>query len=186
MSVECRKAAWPSAGRYVWLPRLRLHRHVTVMAAFAIGGMSRMAGAAEQRFAVPQEPVPVAVDGAASLIQVTASLALVLAAVFAAGWLLRRLRGFGRLGADAIEIVADAAVGTKERAVLVQVGKQQMLLGVAPGRVNLLHVLEEPVAVKPKRYSGLVPGNTADAESAAPQGVARPEFKAILKRSLGL
>jgi len=91
------------------------------------------------------------------------------------------------LGADAIEIVADAALGTKERAVLVQVGKQQMLLGVAPGRVSLLHVLEEPVPVKTKRYSGLVPGNAGDGEGAGvAESAARPEFKAILKRSLGL
>lgn len=186
MSAERLKAVL-SAVPYSPISLFPLHRCVMVLVAFAASGMSRMAGAAEQRFAVPQEPVPVAVDGAASLVQVTASLALVLAAVFAAGWLLRRLRGFGRLGADAIEIVADAAVGTKERAVLVQVGKQQMLLGVAPGRVNLLHVLEEPVPVKAKRYSGLVPGNAGDGEDPGVTGsAARPEFKAILKRSLGL
>lgn len=186
MSAECRKAASSPAVQHSGTPGFPLHRHAMVLAAFATSGMSRMACAAEQRFAVPQEPVPVAVDGAASLVQVTASLALVLAAVFVAGWLLRRLRGFGRLGADAIEIVADAAVGTKERAVLVQVGKQQMLLGVAPGRVNLLHVLEEPVPVKPKRYSSFVPGNAGDEGAAVAEGAARPEFKAILKRSLGL
>ena len=66
--------------------------------------------------------------------QVTLSLVLVLAAVFAAAWVVRRLRGFGKFGAGAIEIVADIALGAKERAVLVQVGKQQLLLGVTPGR----------------------------------------------------
>ena len=69
-------------------------------------------------------------SGAGSLAQVTLSLVLVLAAVFAAAWAMRSLRGFGRSGAGAIEIVAEIALGPKERAVLMQVGKQQLLLGV--------------------------------------------------------
>ena len=36
-------------------------------------------------------------------------------------------------------------MGARERVVLIQVGKQQMLLGVAPGRVQTLHVLDEPL-----------------------------------------
>jgi flagellar protein FliO/FliZ len=98
------------------------------------------------------------------------SLLLVLAAVFAAAWLVRRLRTFGKFGPGAIEIIADVAVGTKERAVLVQVGKQQLLLGVAPGRVNTLHVLSEAVSVNPHPVSAPPPA----------------DFKSILKRSLGL
>jgi flagellar protein FliO/FliZ len=115
--------------------------------------------------------------GTGSLAQVTLSLILVLAAVFAAAWVARRLR-FGRFGSGPIEIIADVAVGAKERAVLVQVGKQQLLLGVAPGRVNTLHVLSEPVQT-PARPDTL-------SVDAAGQGGPRPDFKSILKRSLGL
>jgi flagellar protein FliO/FliZ len=137
-----------------------------------------LASAAEQQpFAAPRVAQPVAAPGAASLAQVTLSLVLVLAAVFAAAWVVRRLRGFGKFGPGAIEIVADVAVGTKERAVLVQVGRQQLLLGVAPGRVSTLHVLPEPVT--PSRVAA------SSAEVVDPSG-ARPDFKAILKRSLGL
>ena len=53
---------------------------------------------------------------------------------------------FGKFGSGPIEIIADVSLGAKERAVLVQVGGKQLLLGVAPGRVNTLHVLDEPVA----------------------------------------
>jgi flagellar protein FliO/FliZ len=133
-----------------------------------------LATAAEQQpFAAPRAAEAVAGPGAGSLAQVTLSLVLVLAAVFAAAWLVRRVRGFGRLGPGAIEILADVAVGTKERAVLVQVGRQQLLLGVAPGRVSTLHVLAEPVTTTPP------------ASGAEPSGV-RPDFKSILKRSVGL
>ena len=37
------------------------------------------------------------------------------------------------------------ALSTRERIVLVQVGDTQVLLGVAPGRVEAVHVLDKPV-----------------------------------------
>ena len=129
--------------------------------------------ATDKPFAAPQTPEHPVATTAGSLLQVTVSLALVLAAVFAAAWVVRRLRGFGRFGANAIQVVADAPLGTRERAVLIQVGEQQLLLGVAQGHVNLLHVLPQPVAIAPPPAPG------------AEQG-ARPDFAAILKRSLGL
>jgi flagellar protein FliO/FliZ len=45
-----------------------------------------------------------------------------------------------------MRVIAGLPLGARERAVLVQVGNQQILLGVAPGRVQMLHVLESPVA----------------------------------------
>jgi flagellar protein FliO/FliZ len=106
---------------------------------------------------------------------------LVLAAVFASAWVVRRFRNFGRPGAGAINIIADVALGTKERAVLIQVGAQQLLVGVAPGRVNTLHVLAEPVHTNDAQRGGA--GAELSPSSSSPP---RPDFKAILKRSLGL
>ncbi|MBM0108338.1 flagellar biosynthetic protein FliO [Steroidobacter sp. S1-65] len=132
---------------------------------------------AAEKFAAP-EPAQSPAVGAGSLMQVTLSLLLVLGIVFAAAWATRRLRGFGRFGNSSLQVVTDLAVGTKERVVLVQVGKQQLLLGVAPGRVNTLHVLDEPVVPQPSTnitpaVDGSMPAHPAD-------------FKSILKRSLGL
>ena len=147
---------------------------VTCSAAFA-------AEQPEKAFAAPQVAERVATPGAGSLVQVTLSLVLVLAAVFAAAWAVRRLKTFGRFSSGPIEIIADVSIGAKERAVLVQVGGKQLLLGVAPGRVTTLHVLDEPVAIDSQRP-------TADSQSAAavPGTPQRPDFKSILKRSLGL
>jgi flagellar protein FliO/FliZ len=135
--------------------------------------ISAAAFAADKPFAAPQTPEHPAASTAGSLLQVTLSLALVLAAVFAAAWVVRRLSGFGRFGANAIQVVADAPLGTKERAVLVQVGEQQLLLGVTQSQVNLLHVLPQPISIAPPPAPGGEQGN-------------RPDFAAILKRSLGL
>jgi flagellar protein FliO/FliZ len=147
------------------------------IAGYCLPLVAQAAFAAEQPFAAPKAADPIAPASAGSLAQVTLSLLLVLAAVFAAAWLVRRLRTFGKFGPSAIEVIADVAVGTKERAVLVQVGKQQLLLGVAPGRVNTLHVLTEMVHVSP------LP-NPPPATGGGDMG--RPDFKSILKRSLGL
>src|SRR5262245_6888350 len=92
--------------------------------------------AAEQPFAAPQVQQHAPVSTAGSLAQVTLSLLLVLAAVFAAAWVARRLRGLGRFGANVIQVVADAPLGTKERAVLIEVGGQQLLLGVTAGQIS--------------------------------------------------
>lgn len=172
---EATKATLATAVTRVAARMRSLVAHAT--AATLVTLASFAASAAEKPFAAPQvaEQAPVATAG--SLAQVTVSLLLVLAAVFAAAWVVRRLRGFGKFGANAIQIIADAPLGTKERAVLIQVGNQQLLLGVAPGRVNMLHVLTEQVS----------DGRQATGDSQkAPEFPVRPDFKAILKRSLGL
>jgi len=142
---------------------------------------SVFAAEAERPFAAPQAVERVATPSAGSLVQVTLSLALVLAAVFAAAWLVKRLKTFGKFGSGPIEIVADVSLGTKERAVLVQVGGKQLLLGVAPGRVSTLHVLDEPIAREQLKST-----TPASMQTDAAAFAQRPDFKAILKRSLGL
>lgn len=149
--------------------------------AFLLSFVSSAAFAAEQPFAAPETAKAVSSSPAAGLVQVTLSLMLVLAAVFAAAWIVRRMRNFGRPGAGAINIIADVALGQKERAVLIQVGAQQLLVGVAPGRVNTLHVLAEPVRTNDAQRGGGGDGNSPSS-SPSPQ----PDFKSILKRSLGL
>jgi flagellar protein FliO/FliZ len=154
-----------------------LARHLL---AVLLAALSSVAHAAEQPFASP-DAVTGTPSAAGGLAQVTLSLMLVLAAVFAAAWVVRRLRNFGRPGAGAINIIADVALGQKERAVLIQVGAQQLLVGVAPGRVNTLHVLAEPVRIDDAQRGG---GGDELSPSSSPSP--RPDFKSILKRSLGL
>jgi flagellar protein FliO/FliZ len=122
-------------------------------------------------FASPTVVETVTPPGVGNLGQVTLSLALVLALIFAAAWVARRMRGLNRASTDALDVVSTLPLGQKERAVLVRVGKQQILLGVAPGRVTTLHVLSEPVAVT--------------TPPSAPGSAAKPSFKALLMKSLG-
>jgi flagellar protein FliO/FliZ len=121
-------------------------------------------------FAAPHAANTAAPVGAGGLASVTFALLAVLAAIFAVAWVARRVRGIGSRVGNAIDVLAEIPLGPKERAVLLKVGAEQILVGVAPGRVSALHVLREPVEV-PKAA-------TATAPVAA-------SFSALLKRGLG-
>jgi len=83
-------------------------------------------------------PATASPDFAASLVQMLFGLAVVIALLFACLWLIRRLAA-PRGGATVIKVLGAAAVGPRERVVLVQLGEQVLVLGVAPGSVNKLH-----------------------------------------------
>jgi flagellar protein FliO/FliZ len=127
-------------------------------------------GLAAKPFAAPTAAATLPSSNASSLGQVTLALLLVLAAVFVAAWLMRRLRTISSAGQATIEVVSQVALGARERAVIVKVGQTHLLLGVSPGRVNLLQQLPE----------GSVP--TPDKATAAPAG---PDFASLLRKSLG-
>lgn len=86
---------------------------------------------------------------AGELLRVVLSLAGVIVLILVAGWLTRRLQGGARPGARRLRCIESLNVGVKERVLLVQVGERQLLLGVAPGRVSTLHVLEAPLPEAP-------------------------------------
>jgi flagellar protein FliO/FliZ len=44
-----------------------------------------------------------------------------------------------------LKIIGGISMGSRERIVLLQVGSEQLLVGVSPGRINTLHVLEAPL-----------------------------------------
>lgn len=137
---------------------------------------SDVAAAAPARvFASPDVAGAAATGAAGHTLQMTLALLLVLALVFALAWFARRLRSATRPGALAIEILAQAALGAKERAILVKVGRNQMLLGVAPGSVRMLHLLGEGEALPAVTESNATPGTDVTA----------PGFAELLRRSLG-
>lgn len=83
---------------------------------------------------------------AAQLGQLTLGLLLVVGVIFLLAWLLRRVQQMGPRGSDrAIRLIASQALSPRDRLVLVQVGNEQVLLGLTPGRITPLHVLKEPV-----------------------------------------
>ncbi len=100
---------------------------------------------------------PVASAGSAvpatGLIQVVVGLILVLAVIAVAAWLVRRLSLAAGAGSGPVRVVGGAAVGQRERVVVVEVDGTWLVLGVAPGQVRALHSM-------PRAESPDAPGGT--------------------------
>ncbi|MDQ2078085.1 flagellar biosynthetic protein FliO [Marinimicrobium sp. ABcell2] len=115
--------------------RGRLHLLTLIALAFPLW--------ANAESAKPDTPV---VGTSAHLLNMTLGLLLIVGLILGLAWLLRR---FGQSSMfshqKAIKIVAAMALGTRERLVVVDVGGQQILLGVTAREINTLHVFEEPV-----------------------------------------
>jgi len=88
---------------------------------------------------------PVVPQASESLASVMFSLVLVVSIIFLIAWSMRRMGGKVFKTNSSIKILSGISMGSREKVVLVQVGKEQLLLGVAPGRVQTLHVLQQPV-----------------------------------------
>lgn len=87
---------------------------------------------------------------AGNLIRTTLGLLVVLLLIGAAAWGFKRF-GNVHVGAQGrMKIIGGISLGTRERAVLIQIGEQQLVVGVAPGRVQTLHVLDKPVLIDDK------------------------------------
>lgn len=84
--------------------------------------------------------------------QLFAGLVVVIGLILVLAFLFRKLSDSGEGIPGNMKVLAGLAVGTRERLVLVQVGKQQLLVGVAPGSVNAIASFDEPV-VDPKIVS---------------------------------
>lgn len=103
-----------------------------------------------------------AADGATAL--PAARLArIVLGTIVVVGLLLLTARFLPRLGgvrgivSEAFRVVATLPVGQRERVVIVQVGEQQLVLGVAPGRVEMIHELAAPLTERANAAAAAAP-----------------------------
>lgn len=101
---------------------------------------------------VAQTEQPVASDAAtamphqgAYMVQVLLGLVFVLSLVFACAWLVKRLGQGTLVGSAQMKVLATLPMGTRERIALIEVGQQQLLLGVTATSINTLHVFDEPV-----------------------------------------
>jgi len=75
------------------------------------------------------------------------SLLFVLIAIFIVAWVLKKLQ-VGGSTINGLKVVTSLNLGSKERLVVVQVGKKQLLLGVTGQQINMLDTIAEPIEVK--------------------------------------
>ncbi|VAW45365.1 hypothetical protein MNBD_GAMMA04-472 [hydrothermal vent metagenome] len=80
--------------------------------------------------------------------QIMLSLVLVLLIIFLAAWLLRRYSRFPGVADGNLKVIGALSVGQRERILLLQVGQEQIVVGVTSSKITTLLQLEEPVKVK--------------------------------------
>lgn len=107
-------------------------------------------------------PLPTA-DLASNVGQMIFGLVIVIALLVVCLWLIKRL-GAPRGSAAALKVLGAAPVGPRERVVLVELGEKILVLGVAPGNVRTLHVMDKeelppaaaggPAAFAGKNFAG--------------------------------
>ena len=115
-------------------------------------------------------PNPSAVSesiGLADYMQVFLGLVVVVVAIVAMAWMIKRLGHIQTRTHGALKIIGGIPLSQRERIILVQVGKQQLLVGVAPGNINTLHILDEPIEVESAGH--------------APQGGFYERLQAVMK-----
>jgi len=85
-------------------------------------------------------PEPVSMGGVMNMLL---GLVVVIALILGLAWLMRK---YGRLPMSNqvdMKVLGGLSLGTREKAVLVQVEGRRLLLGVSPGHVTTLHVLDD-------------------------------------------
>ena len=75
------------------------------------------------------------------------SLLMVLALIIISALVLKRFN-LTQQGSSQLKVIASLSLGAKERVVVVQIGEQQLVLGVCPQQISLLQNLENPIDIK--------------------------------------
>lgn len=86
--------------------------------------------------------------------QIMLSLIFILLIIFAAAWLLRRYGRFPGVADGNLKVLGALSVGPRERILMLQIGKEQIVVGVTSSKISKLHELAEPVDVSESKPVG--------------------------------
>ena len=78
-----------------------------------------------------------------NMLNMIVGLVVVIGLILGLAWAVRK---YGRLPTNnqiEMKVLGGLSLGTRERAVLVEVEGKRLLLGIAPGRVETLHVMDD-------------------------------------------
>ncbi len=110
--------------------------------------------------------------GVGNYLQMFFGLFIIVALIFGMAWFMRRMGSMNGLAAGNLKVLGGISVGQRERIVLVQAGDTQLLVGVAPGEIRTLHVMEE-----------MITNTTTNVDTKSPAGFAEKLHAAIKNRS---
>ena len=79
------------------------------------------------------------------LVQLVIGLFIVLLCIIVLAWFAKKMKRFNSMADDSLKVLGGLSMGSRERVALLQVGDKQLLIGISPGRINTLHVLDTPI-----------------------------------------
>ena len=115
-----------------------------VTAALALLVINPVVAQETAKTAAPDSPVR-APDTLGTILSLGLGLVAVVAVIYGCAWIIRRMNGMTGMNNNAIKVVSVMALGARERLALIEVGGQQILLGITPSAIRTLHVFDEPV-----------------------------------------
>ena len=108
----------------------------------------------ESRHLAAESPISLAY-----IFQILLSFGAVIAFIFGFAWLMRRTGRFGVTGGGrGLRIVSSLSLGMREKIVVVNVGDKNIVVGVAPGQIRTLHVMDGEGAPPDAPAAGRVGG----------------------------
>jgi flagellar protein FliO/FliZ len=94
-------------------------------------------GKPEAAMRLASEPI-----GSGALLETLAALVVILGLIVGLGWLVKRIGHLPTAGKGMVSVLGGVSLGPRERAVVLQVEDIRLLVGVAPGRIQTLYVLD--------------------------------------------
>jgi len=112
-----------------------------------------LSGLSSQALAVEKDPVVLLPElPSFELLKLLMMLVLVIGIFLACVWMVRKLGQLQPQSGRMMQVLGGVSLGSKERLVLLQVGDEQIVVGVAPGCIQKIHTLAKPLetpVVKP-------------------------------------
>lgn len=82
------------------------------------------------------------------------SLFAVIAVILLLMWLMRRFNRLSVSGYQSMRIVSALTVGQREKLLVIDIGDEQIVVGVAPGNVSKIHTLHQKLPESEKKNTG--------------------------------
>lgn len=108
---------------------------------------------------------------AGNLVDTGIGLVVVLGLMLGLAWLVKRYVQVPGIGKGQVQIQGGVSLGAREKAVLLSVEGKRLLVGIAPGRVQTLLVLDDE-ARQGSAFADQLEAVSANAKTAAPGGEA--------------
>jgi flagellar protein FliO/FliZ len=96
-------------------------------------------------FVVAAESDKAVISPLSTLVKLSVALVIVLVVFWLFARIMRQVHGYNSHANGTLKIVGSLSMGQRERVVVLQVGDEQLVVGVTANQINTLHVLEKPI-----------------------------------------